>query len=45
MQHPVGYVMVHGKPQLNDIWAVLTNQVFVWGIRRSCWRRWLPARR
>ena len=21
MQHPVGYVMVHGKPQLNDIWA------------------------
>jgi cytochrome bd ubiquinol oxidase subunit I len=31
MQHPVGYVMVHGKPQLNDIWAVLTNQVFVWG--------------
>src|SRR5580700_10144694 len=31
MQHPVGYVMVHGKPQLNDIWAVMTNQVFVWG--------------
>jgi len=31
MQHPVGYVMVHGKPQLNDIWALLTNQVFVWG--------------
>ena len=31
MQHPVGYVMVHGKPQLNDIWAVFTNQVFVWG--------------
>jgi cytochrome bd ubiquinol oxidase subunit I len=31
MQHPVGYAMVHGKPQLNDIWALLTNQVFVWG--------------
>jgi cytochrome bd ubiquinol oxidase subunit I len=31
MQHPVGYVMVHGKPQLTDIWAVFTNPVFVWG--------------
>ncbi len=31
MQHPVGYTMVHGKPQLNDIWAVFTNPVFVWG--------------
>jgi cytochrome d ubiquinol oxidase subunit I len=31
MQHPVGYVMVHGQPQLNDIWALLTNPVFVWG--------------
>ncbi len=31
MQHPVGYTMVAGKPQLNDIWAVFTNQVFVWG--------------
>jgi len=31
MQHPVGYKMVHGKPQLNDIWAVLTNPVFLWG--------------
>jgi cytochrome d ubiquinol oxidase subunit I len=31
MQHPVGYTMVKGKPQLNDIWAVFTNQVFVWG--------------
>jgi cytochrome bd ubiquinol oxidase subunit I len=31
MQHPVGYVMVHGKPQLNDIWALFTNPVFVWG--------------
>ena len=31
MQHPVGYMMVNGKPQLNDIWAVFTNPVFVWG--------------
>jgi cytochrome bd ubiquinol oxidase subunit I len=31
MQHPVGYVMVHGKPQLNDIWALFTNPVFLWG--------------
>jgi len=31
MQHPVGFVMVHGKPVLNDIWAVFTNPVFVWG--------------
>src|SRR5579859_5135026 len=30
MQHPVGYVMVNGKPQLNDIWALFTNPVFVW---------------
>jgi cytochrome d ubiquinol oxidase subunit I len=33
MQHPVGYV-ISGKtrqPQLTDIWAVLTNPVFVWG--------------
>jgi cytochrome bd-type quinol oxidase subunit 1 len=31
MQHPVGYVMVSGKPVLNDIWALFTNPVFVWG--------------
>jgi cytochrome bd ubiquinol oxidase subunit I len=31
MQHPVGYTMVHGKPVLNDIWALFTNPVFVWG--------------
>jgi cytochrome bd ubiquinol oxidase subunit I len=31
MQHPVGYQMVGGKPQLNDIWALFTNPVFVWG--------------
>jgi cytochrome bd ubiquinol oxidase subunit I len=31
MQHPVGYVTVHGKPVLTDIWALFTNPVFVWG--------------
>jgi cytochrome bd ubiquinol oxidase subunit I len=31
MQHPVGYAMVDGKPVLNDIWALFTNPVFVWG--------------
>ena len=31
MQHPVGYVMVNGKPQLNDVWALFTNPVFLWG--------------
>jgi cytochrome bd ubiquinol oxidase subunit I len=31
MQHPVGYVMVHGRPQLNDVWALFTNPVFIWG--------------
>ena len=31
MQHPVGYQLVNGKPVLNDIWAVFTNPVFVWG--------------
>jgi cytochrome d ubiquinol oxidase subunit I len=31
MQHPVGYIMVNGKPQLDDIWALFTNPVFVWG--------------
>ena len=25
MQHPVGYEVVDGRPVLNDIWAVLTN--------------------
>jgi len=34
MQHPVGYVMVNGKPVLNDIWAVFTNPVFVWGFAK-----------
>ncbi|HUZ37105.1 MAG TPA: cytochrome ubiquinol oxidase subunit I [Streptosporangiaceae bacterium] len=33
MQHPVGYRISRstGRPQLNDIWAVLTNPVFLWG--------------
>jgi cytochrome bd-type quinol oxidase subunit 1 len=31
MQHPVGYAMVNGKPQLNNVWALFTNPVFVWG--------------
>jgi cytochrome d ubiquinol oxidase subunit I len=33
MQHPVGYVLNHKThlPQLNDLGAVLTNPVFVWG--------------
>ncbi len=32
MQHPVGYVTnAHtGQPQLNNIWALFTNPVFVW---------------
>ena len=30
MQHPVGFQMVNGRPQLNDIWALFTNPVFVW---------------
>ncbi len=31
MQHPVGYTMVNGKPVLNNILALFTNPVFVWG--------------
>jgi cytochrome d ubiquinol oxidase subunit I len=33
MQHPVGYVISKstGRPQLNDIWAVFANPVFLWG--------------
>jgi cytochrome d ubiquinol oxidase subunit I len=31
MQHPVGYQLNNGKAQLTDIWAVLTNPVFLWG--------------
>ena len=33
MQHPVGYTINQktGRPQLNDILAVFTNPVFLWG--------------
>jgi cytochrome bd ubiquinol oxidase subunit I len=33
MQHPVGYVRnpVTRAPELNDIWALFTNPVFLWG--------------
>jgi len=33
MQHPVGYVRnpVTHAPELNDIWALFTNPVFLWG--------------
>jgi cytochrome d ubiquinol oxidase subunit I len=30
MQHPVGYQLTGGRAQLTDIWAVLTNIVFLW---------------
>jgi cytochrome bd ubiquinol oxidase subunit I len=33
MQHPVGYVRnpTTHAPELNDIWALFTNPVFIWG--------------
>jgi len=31
MQHPVGYKLVDGKAELTNIWAVLSNPVFLWG--------------
>jgi cytochrome bd-type quinol oxidase subunit 1 len=31
MQHPVGYKMSHGTPVLNNIGALFTNPVFLWG--------------
>jgi cytochrome d ubiquinol oxidase subunit I len=31
MQHPVGYAHRGGRAELTDIWAVLTNPVFIWG--------------
>src|SRR5215469_12202808 len=32
MQHPVGFTRTStGQVQLNDIWALFTNPVFVWG--------------
>jgi cytochrome d ubiquinol oxidase subunit I len=30
MQHPVGYTMKNGEPQLTNIWALFTNPTFVW---------------
>ncbi len=30
MQHPVGYSLNDGKAELTNIWAVLTNPVFLW---------------
>lgn len=30
MQHPVGYKLVDGKPQLESIWAVITNNTAIW---------------
>jgi cytochrome bd ubiquinol oxidase subunit I len=30
MQRPVGYQLTGGRAQLTDIWAVLTNIVFLW---------------
>lgn len=30
MQHPVGYEMVGGKPELTSIWAVLTNSTAIY---------------
>src|SRR3954462_6565267 len=30
MQHPVGYQLNNGKAELSNIWAVLTNPVFLW---------------
>ena len=40
MQHPVGYTMVNGKPQLNDIWALFTNPVFIWGYAKVVFASW-----
>ena len=31
MQHPVGYKMVDGKAELNNVWALLVNPTFLWG--------------
>src|SRR5580704_14750356 len=35
MQHPVGFVTVNGKPQLNDILALFTNPVWVWSYAKA----------
>jgi cytochrome d ubiquinol oxidase subunit I len=31
MQHPVGYKLVKGQPQLDNIGALFTNPTFLWG--------------
>ncbi|HJS94237.1 MAG TPA: cytochrome ubiquinol oxidase subunit I [Solirubrobacteraceae bacterium] len=31
MQHPVGYKLVNGKAQLDNVWALFVNPTFVWG--------------
>ncbi len=31
MQHPVGYKMVKGHPQLDNVGALFTNPTFLWG--------------
>ena len=31
MQHPVGYKMVNGQPQLTNFFDLFTNPVFLWG--------------
>jgi cytochrome d ubiquinol oxidase subunit I len=31
MQHPVGYKLVHGKAELNNVWALFINPTFLWG--------------
>jgi len=30
MQHPVGYKMVNGKPELDNVGALFTNPTFIW---------------
>jgi len=44
MQHPVGYTIskTTGRPQLSDIWAVLTNPVFLWGYLHVLLASWSP---
>ena len=35
MQHPVGYEMVGGKPELTSIWAVLTNSTALYAFAHT----------
>src|ERR1700751_829971 len=43
MQHPVGYVMVNSKPQLNDISALFTNPFLVWGYAKVVFASLVPG--